>query len=126
MKSALSVCLALLLVTWFSPALAQSVWVKHAANPVLDVGSPGVWDDSRVVPGPVILESGVYSMWYTGWDGTVNVHFQVGLATSTDGINWTREPTNPVLAYGEPGAWDDESAAQAAVIKDGGVLPVMP
>jgi predicted GH43/DUF377 family glycosyl hydrolase len=123
MKTALSVCLALFLMMSVLPSLAQagSTWVKDPGNPVLDVGAPGAWDDSRVVAGPVILESGVYRMWYTGWDGTVNVHFQVGLATSSDGVNWTREATNPVLALGSPGTWDDESVAQAAVIKDGGV-----
>lgn len=32
---------------------------------------------------------------------------QIGLATSTDGTNWTPYPGNPVITYGTSNSWDD-------------------
>lgn len=36
-------------------------------------------------------------MWYTGYDGTANSTKYLGLATSPDGIKWTRNEKNPVF-----------------------------
>lgn len=118
MKIVTVVSLVLLVTAQAATALAQTTWHKHAANPVLDVGPPGAWDDTRVDPDQVVFENGVYRLWYTGWDGTPNQNFEIGSATSVDGINWTREPTNPVLA-GDAGTWDSLGVTHPAVIKDG-------
>ena len=32
---------------------------------------------------------------------------RIGMATSTDCINWTRYPQNPVLDVGTAGSWDE-------------------
>jgi hypothetical protein len=43
-------------------------------------------------------------MWYSG--SGINYRFRIGYATSSNGINWTKDTLNPVLDYGPPGSWD--------------------
>jgi hypothetical protein len=43
--------------------------------------------------------SGVYTMWYSaGWETCAT-----GTATSTDGVNWTKNPQNPLIGKGKMG-----------------------
>jgi predicted GH43/DUF377 family glycosyl hydrolase len=102
-------------------ALAQTDWTKHPDNPVLDLGAPEEWDDSKVNPGTVINDGGTYKLWYSGWDGTSGKNTKIGYATSPDGINWTKYAGNPVLDLGDPDEWDDINVAQPEVIKDGSI-----
>ena len=120
MRTTFLLCLATFMLVWAVPVEAQVAWVKYPGNPVLDLGNPGDWDDSRLSPGHIIVDGGTYELWYTGWDGTSGVNFQIGYATSPDGINWTRYAANPVLPKGDPGEWDDQNACQPAVIKEDG------
>jgi uncharacterized repeat protein (TIGR01451 family) len=78
-------------------------WTKYGSNPVLSVGASGSWEDEDVSEPTVIKEGSTYHMWYTGYDGAT---YRIGHATSGDGINWTRDPANPVLDIGPPGGWD--------------------
>ncbi|UCG68632.1 MAG: hypothetical protein JSV09_12610, partial [Thermoplasmata archaeon] len=43
-------------------------WSKYAGNPVLDLGSPGSWDDNRAYTPNVIFDGSLYHMWYSGHD----------------------------------------------------------
>ncbi|MFC2101967.1 tetratricopeptide repeat protein, partial [Bacteroidota bacterium] len=79
------------------------LWEKHPANPVLDVGEPGAWDDHAAGICSVIFNDSCYEMCYDGWD---KINTQVGYATSVDGYNWVKSPHNPVLPAGELGMWD--------------------
>jgi predicted GH43/DUF377 family glycosyl hydrolase len=95
-----------------------TVWTKHPDNPVLTPGPTGAWDDGGVDPHTVLLEDGVYRMWYTG--GRAGPPFQTGHAESTDGVHWTRHPDNPVVEVGRyPGAWDSSVAENSFVVFDG-------
>jgi len=47
-------------------------------------------------------DDGKYKMLYTAYDGS---HTQIGLAESTDLINWTKNPNNPVLPV-VPDSWE--------------------
>ena len=78
-------------------------WKKHPANPVLDVGGPGTWDEHWVDIYSVNFNGSCYEMWYDGFD---KINTQVGYATSVDGINWIKSSDNPVLQVGELGNWD--------------------
>ena len=60
--------------------------------PIITVGSPGRWDDGGVGPGPVFKVGNIYMMLYQGYSA-INKHFQVGLATSSDGMHWVKYPT---------------------------------
>jgi hypothetical protein len=92
-------------------------WTKHPDNPVLTNGAPGEWDATGAVFGSQVISdgAGTFTMWY-GWlgeetsvDGTA-----IGLATSTDGVSWTKHAGNPVLT----GSGDD-LVDQHSVVFDG-------
>lgn len=61
---------------------------------VLSVGPPGSWDADKVGRPSVLLENGVYKMWFDGQRAGIR---HVGYATSTDGVNFTKHPANPVV-----------------------------
>ncbi len=61
---------------------------------VLSVGAPGAWDADKVGRPSVILENGVYKMWF---DGQRNGVRHVGYATSNDGVTFTKHPANPIV-----------------------------
>ncbi len=76
-------------------------WLKHGI--VLSAGQPGEWDGSSIALGSVLWNGTVYLMWYTGTNGATNPNGAVGLAFSTDGLNWVKYAGNPVLTPTELG-----------------------
>ncbi len=71
-----------------------SAWTKFASNPVLAPGAAGEWDAGGVRYPVVYFDGTKYWMWYqgTGANGPA-----IGLATSHDGVAWTKSPSNPVF-----------------------------
>ncbi|WP_432797446.1 hypothetical protein [Poriferisphaera sp. WC338] len=61
--------------------------VRHEANPVLKVRA-GKHDSDRAAFNQwVLLENGIFRMWYTGFDGST---WSTCYAESVDGVNWER------------------------------------
>lgn len=87
----------------FPPEIGN--WIKYYNNPVFKPGPRGSWEEKSVDCFTVGIFEGKYIMWYVGTPQSLNS--QIGLATSSDGINWTRCPENPVLTLGPPGSWDN-------------------
>jgi len=93
-------------------------WTKDVANnPVLDLDPSSDWECSMVYSPIVWIENDTWYMIYTGrgGDGSIGSLQQVGLATSSDGILWVRNPDNPVLTGGE--AWEGNHIENFGVIK---------
>jgi len=67
---------------------------------VLAPGAAGQWDSSDVLNPSVVLHDQQFWNFYSGFDGAV---WHTGVATSSDGITWTRR--GRVLSP-DPGAWD--------------------
>ena len=66
---------------------------------------------------PTVLKEGsTYHLWYTGNDGMT---LRIDHATSSDGINWTQDPANPILDIGSPGGWDWLHVDGPSVVKVG-------
>jgi predicted GH43/DUF377 family glycosyl hydrolase len=71
-------------------------------EPVLLPGPKGSWD-SVAVETPYLIrhpQKQEYWMYYSGTkkqDG--NLWYQIGLATSTDGRHWSKDPQNPVFGF---------------------------
>jgi hypothetical protein len=88
-------------------------WTKYAGNPIVTPG-PGAWDGSSVRV-PMVWKEGPtdYRMIYTG-SGSGGM--QVGYATSTNGINWTKNPANPV--FNDP-TWAHGATENWGVMKVG-------
>ena len=61
---------------------------------VLDVGNEGDWDEYDVSSPTVFIENGILNLFYEG-RGLDNGG-SIGLATSTDGLTFTKEVNNPV------------------------------
>jgi predicted GH43/DUF377 family glycosyl hydrolase len=110
----LGVALAVLLSA--GGASGQTPWTKDPANPVLEAGNPGEWDQGGVAPGAVLFDGGIYHMWYAGirtqWPDV-----DIGYATSPDGVTWTKYAGNPVLE--RMGTWDSGGIFPGAVVWDG-------
>lgn len=70
-------------------------WLKHGI--VLSNGNPGDWDSSSISLGSVLWNGTAFLMWYTGTNGIKYPGGAVGLAFSTDGLNWVKYSGNPVL-----------------------------
>lgn len=110
---------------------AASVWratATAAAGPwVADpepVLTPGVdaWDSRDVDFPSVVRTADGYLMAYTGVTDREIVH--IGLATSTDGIAWTKLP-EPIISPGHCGGFDDRSITIPRLIgTDAGYLIV--
>jgi len=90
-------------------------WEKYSGNPVLQPGQSGAWDEIDVMHPCVIYDGSTYHMWYNGY---ANETQQLGYATSSDGINWTKYSGIPVLTNGGAGAWD-ERITLMSVLKTG-------
>ncbi|MEQ9424525.1 MAG: hypothetical protein RJQ09_08920 [Cyclobacteriaceae bacterium] len=99
-------------------ATAPSVdgpWTVHP-EPVIK-SENGFWDEIALTGGSVIRDGNGYRMYYAVMlEDQVNPDMAIGMATSTDGITWTKHP-EPVLSKGPDGAWDDYKVESPVVIK---------
>ena len=80
-----------------------SVWDKYDGNWIIDVGTPGSFDDTYVIPCTVLFHDGLYQMWYIA-ARTVSpgiYDWRIGYAWSEDGLSWTKHP-EPVLGPRPP------------------------
>ena len=89
----------------------------------LDIGAPGTWDSDSLsrcsvvhIPAGPTWAAGWY-MFYGGTDGGGGGNHGIGLARSTDGITWTKDPANPITSLGgygtygglgAPGSWNGD------------------
>ncbi len=70
----------------------------YEANPVFKAtGDSTTWDQKIRERGFILKEDSTYYMWYTGYTRKTGDQIKyLGLATSPDGIKWTRYPNNPI------------------------------
>jgi sucrose-6-phosphate hydrolase SacC (GH32 family) len=78
-------------------APSGSAWTRSASNPLMTATLS--WESTAMQEPMVLLENGLWKMWYTGgWSSVAT-----GYATSTDGITWTKYAGNPVYGQGGSG-----------------------
>jgi len=70
-------------------------WTTSPENPVLSPGPIGSWDETAVAGATVMKDENGYKLYYSGWSDPFS-NWHIGLATSSDGINWLKHPA-PVL-----------------------------
>ncbi len=87
-------------------------FTPYEANPVFMGTGQGSWDHQIRERGFIMLEDGVYKMWYTGYRGEDSDTKFLGYATSADGINWSR--------YSEEPIFNEKWTEDMFVIKHGG------
>ena len=94
------------------------IWTENE-NPVLTVGPTGSFDSANLQKLTVLKEDTGYKMWYTASDAS-GVQ-RLGLATSLDGINWSKYDQNPVLVSGGTGSWNEALVKGPSVLKIDGI-----
>jgi predicted GH43/DUF377 family glycosyl hydrolase len=87
---------------------------KYHGNPVLRGGAKGEWDE-RGIGRVAVIRVGRedWRLWYSGQNAAGRV--SLGLATSRDGIRWTKHPGNPVLEPSEP--WEGSNLSPTSVVQ---------
>lgn len=98
----------------------ETTWSKDLSNPVMDVGSPGSWEEVGVATPWVLTDITGYRMWYTGLDS--NLFPQIGYAMSSDGNSWIKHPSNPILKPGALDDWDGNGTMAPSVLSIGGTF----
>jgi hypothetical protein len=91
-------------------------WTKYEGNPVLTPGGNGGWDDTHVSQPFVMKDGDRYDMWYVG---SLPDAAKIGLATSNDGVSWTKYAGNPLLTTGDGGLWESRSVVLGSIVFDG-------
>ncbi|MCK4577558.1 MAG: hypothetical protein KAU50_02130, partial [Candidatus Marinimicrobia bacterium] len=74
-------------------------WARYSPETILGIGPSGSFDAEYVGYARIIQWNGQYAMWYSGAESIAEARFQVGFATSPDGLTWTKYSSNPVMDY---------------------------
>ena len=87
-------------------------WTASRANPVFTgTGLERGWDRKIRERGWILVEDGVYHLWYTGYNDDRSPNRSLGYALSVDGVSWIRYPSNPIVET----SWVED----VCVIKEG-------
>jgi predicted GH43/DUF377 family glycosyl hydrolase len=91
-------------------------WVKYPSPIMMGTSD---WE-SKIVPTSVIMQNGQYYLYYYGL-GVSDA--KIGLAISSDGINFTKYAENPILQKTDN--WEGAGVYHPSVIKDGEVFKMI-
>lgn len=94
-----------------------SSFSRHA-QPVLEPGPRGSWDERGVADPYVVRFGDFFYMFFLGQDRAGRQ--RLGLARSGDGVVWTKLRANPILELGEDGQFDENGLGEPAVWWDRG------
>ena len=70
----------------------------YCDNPIFTASTKEQWDARLRERGWILKSRNQWWLWYTGYDGERSSIKSLGLATSKDGIHWTRHPQNPLIS----------------------------
>ena len=90
------------------------------SDPVLTVSDEG-WDSKRVIDPNVIKTNDGFEMIYLATSGTGKFapgEFSFGIATSPDGIEWTKSDRNPVLSNRDHPQWSQAFLANLLYVEE--------
>lgn len=92
----------------------------HAANPVLVISQP--WEKGALFYPYVIKEGATWVMFYASYYQDAAFRDQrtaIGIATSSDGVTWTKSNANPVLTPTPGSPYDSRYVSSQSVLRDG-------
>lgn len=89
----------------------------HPANPMLKATQP--WENKTLFYPYVLIERKTWVMFYAAyWQGHPN-STAIGMATSSNGVKWTKHDANPVLTPTPGSKYDSTYTSAQSVIRDG-------
>ena len=102
----------------------------YKKNPIIEVGPEGSFDGGALGSMSVLLVDGIFHVYYetwgvrssAEWDAEEYESLQIGHATSTDGVNWVKDPNNPVLPQGGEADFDRTGVWDPYVVHEDGVF----
>jgi hypothetical protein len=107
---------------------AEADWIDY--GPLLATGPKGAWDDGIGMAPPmstIVQRDGVFYLYYVGFDGVRALdggerHRSVGVATSADGIHFTKYEGNPIITYRPSNNEEEAAGGVAATVADDGTI----
>jgi hypothetical protein len=82
-----------------------AAWTPVPENPVFAGTGRDTWDRKIRERGYILVgDDGTFHLWYTGYAVDNPPTMSLGHATSRDGVQWTRDPENPIFA----GSWVED------------------
>jgi predicted GH43/DUF377 family glycosyl hydrolase len=93
---------------------SRQAWTQLCNQPILKPELP--WE-TRCIEAPTVTKRGdTFVMFYAG--GFNNDPQQIGVATSKDGVHWTRQSSKPLLPNGAAGEWNSSESGHAGFFAD--------
>lgn len=90
-------------------------WEKSIANPIMDVGAKGTFDENGLGEPSVIFIPPYYYMLYTGRDA--REHRNLGYAISMNGISWKKMTTKGIVDNSKFGSWASKVICDSTFIE---------
>ncbi len=73
-------------------------WKPAADGPVFQGAGGDAWDKKIRERGYILIDQKTFHLWYTGYNDARSPMRLLGHATSPDGLQWTRDPANPIFS----------------------------
>ena len=99
-------------------------WKRYGSNPILNPGNSTDWDGTNVFRPSMIKVEGTYHLFYSGSNisidpaTTVPYAHGIGHASSNDGVNWIKDPNNPIFIYSDGVEWRNSRSFTPFVLYD--------
>lgn len=96
--------ISVFLVYLLFPSPIIAVFIKSSANPLLNTDTK--LTEPLSMPVSSVVQTGTdFKIWFTEY---INSKHQISLATSPDGISWTKHSPNPVISPNVSDPWEKE------------------
>ena len=80
----------------FYDDFSDGIWTKYSGNPVMTRTED--WEYRAICEPSVLVENGLFKMWYMGCYRDFGIAASLRYATSQDGLTWQKHPGNPILS----------------------------
>lgn len=97
-------------------------WRRVSEDPIIEAGLPNTYDGSGTGTVSVLKTDRGWWMWYTAVTRGAPPLFSLALATSPDGIHWTKHAANPVLTFDPFLPYEAVAVSKPHVLYEDGVF----
>ena len=84
-------------------------------TPVLELNQ--AWERGRLFYPTVLKADGLYIMWYGSYQEQPEMKTALGMAISTDGVRWQKNPNNPVFRPDESRDWESHYTTSQSIMR---------